>query len=375
MRRRERGATIVEFQIVPEVKSSRRIQSLDGLRAISISLVVASHVMCARGFPHAASFAKSPITYYCGNLGVRIFFVISGFLITTLLLEEQRRTGMIDVVEFYRRRAFRILPVFCTYILMILLLTLFGVFAVPWKSFLIAGSFTADIFRPHWYFGHFWSLSVEEQFYILWPFVVGVLSGKWRWRFAATIFLLGPLASSFCLIVNQQPVAEAMSSFSTVAGGCLLALARNSHDWWRYRRILFSPWTFAGCIIVSGLGLVWGGRYCRYTVLATAVSVLIVMGIDHFTRSDGWTARFLNWKPVAFVGVLSYSLYIWQELFLRIGVFDHGLRFPLNLIAAIVVALLSYFLIEQPFIRLKNAVTTPSFEKGRAIDRSLTAFE
>jgi peptidoglycan/LPS O-acetylase OafA/YrhL len=355
MRRQEDGATTLDLPIAPEMKTSNRIPSLDGLRAISISLVIGSHVICARGFPHAAAFAKSPIPYYLGNLGVRIFFVISGFLITTLLLEEGQRTGTIAVAKFYRRRALRIIPVFCTYIFTLLLLTLFGVLFIPWKSFLIASSFTADIFRPHWYFGHFWSLSVEEQFYIFWPVVMGILHWRWRWRISASLFLIGPIASTLCLAGNQLQAAEAMSSFSTIAGGSLLALARKSGDWRRYRRILFSPWTFAGCVILSGIGLFWGGRYCRYAILATTMSIFIVMGVDHLTSSDGWTVRFLNWRVVTFVGVLSYSLYIWQELFLQIGVFDRGLRFPLNMIAAFASALLSYFLIEQPFIRRKNS--------------------
>jgi peptidoglycan/LPS O-acetylase OafA/YrhL len=311
--------------------------------------------VCARGFPHAAIFARSAVPYYLGNLGVRMFFVISGFLITSLLLAEQRRTGRVNFLNFYRRRVFRIVPVFCVYILTLLLLTIFGVIVVPRSSFLIAGSLTADIFRPNWYFGHFWSLSVEEQFYIFWPFAFGVLSAKWRGWAAAALFVTAPLVSGLLLVANEQQFADAMSSFSTVAAGCLLALARNRKDWERCRRILFSRWTFASCFVLLCVGLI-GHRYSRYIILAPVTSVLFAMCIDYLSRSDGWPSRFLNWRPVAFVGVLSYSLYVWQELFLRIGIFDQGLRFPLNLVAAIGVALLSYFLIEEPFIRLKNTI-------------------
>jgi peptidoglycan/LPS O-acetylase OafA/YrhL len=349
--------------LTPLVKPLNRIPSLDGLRAISIGLVIGSHVICARGFPHAAAFAKSPLPYYFGNLGVRIFFVISGFLITSLLLAEQQRTGSVAFVRFYRRRAFRILPVFCAYILTLLLLTAFGVVAIPRGSFLIAASLTADIFQPQWYFGHFWSLSVEEQFYILWPLAVGTLNARWRELAAAALFFTAPLLSALLLVANQKSAAEAMSSFSTVAAGCLLALARNRQDWERYRRVLFSRWTFAGCFALLGVGLI-GHRYARYIILATTISILGVIGIDYLTRCDRWFSRFLNWRPVAFVGVLSYSLYIWQQLFLRIGVYDRGLRFPFNLIATIGAALLSYFLIEKPFIHLKDTISMPKERRG-----------
>jgi peptidoglycan/LPS O-acetylase OafA/YrhL len=342
-----------------------RIPCLDGLRAISIALVIVSHLICARGFPQAKAIARHAYPYYLGNLGVRVFFVISGFLITTLLLREREKTGKVDLAGFYRRRALRIMPVFFAYIAVVLILTAVGVLQVPLKSFLIAGSLTADLFRPDWYFGHFWSLSVEEQFYILWPFAVAAIPESWRSRLLVALFVGGPLLGALCLRASWIPAAEALSSFSTVSAGCLLAILRKKEDWPALRRLFLGRRVLVGCILASVIGLV-GNRYSRYVVLATAASILVVMAIDFVTsHPDGPVGRLLNWRPVVFIGLISYSLYIWQELYLRIGVFDRGPQFPLNLAAAFVTALLSYFLVEEPFIRLKNRKSGPALNVAR----------
>lgn len=331
------------------MQPNRRIPSLDGLRAVSIALVLFSHAICSRGFPHAQKLATSSAPYFMGNLGVRIFFVISGFLITTLLVREQSDSGAINLKAFYLRRGFRILPVSMSYILVVALLTVAGVLTVSWTSFAVAGGFAADFVRPDWYLGHFWSLSVEEQFYLVWPFAVSVLPMRWRWKIAGAVFVGGVAGASLLFYVDQLQAAEAFSSYATVAAGCMLALARVSSS--RNAQLLSSRWTVAGGVLLTAAAFLLP-RPIRYGVLSIAVALLIVTAIDTLTRVRGPIYEVLNWKPVRFVGTLSYSLYIWQELFLRIGNFDRGLKFPLNLAAAAGAALCSYYVIEQPFIRL-----------------------
>jgi len=142
-------------------RSVKRIPSLDGLRALSILLVVIGHWAGTYGFPVALSYAF---------LGVRIFFVISGYLITTLLLQERSQTTTISLSEFYVRRAYRILPA-ATVFLATMLITRRQ--ELTWYHAAMAVLYLADFdpTRPM-FFGHLWSLSVEEQFYLLWPYIL-----------------------------------------------------------------------------------------------------------------------------------------------------------------------------------------------------------
>jgi len=329
----------------------QKIPSLDGLRAVSIVLVIASHIVCARGFPHADRFAASSIPYFVGNLGVRIFFIISGFLITTLLLQEEASTGTVSIRAFLRRRVFRIAPVFFMYIGVVAALCAAGVLVVPWQSFVTAGTFTADFIRPQWYFGHFWSLSVEEQFYLLWPFVVGKLPRIWRWRVATGVFAAGAVTGSLFFAFGLEQPAEALSSFTTIAAGCLLALARVSPTYQRWQSSTLKPLALSACALL-GAAAFFCPRPVRFGILAISVSALITLGVDYVTRQRSWVSGFLNWSPVASIGTLSYSLYIWQELFMRVRDLEHGPPFPINLAFACAAAVFSYYVIERPMIRL-----------------------
>ena len=152
----------------------KRIPSLDGLRAISILLVVLAHLSKTGHAPHVFK------SYYA-NLGVDCFFVISGYLITTILLKEHRLTSTISLREFYVRRAYRIFP--AAFVFMSLALVAYWP-QFRWYNITAAFLYLAnfDLTRP-WIFGHLWSLGVEEQFYLLWPSVLK------RWHKHRTIIL------------------------------------------------------------------------------------------------------------------------------------------------------------------------------------------
>src|ERR1700722_13578240 len=165
-------------------RTASRIPSLDGLRAIAISLVFIGHA--------AAQTAEGGHFFFLwvyANFGVQIFFVISGYLITTLLLREHDRTGSISLADFYRRRAYRILPAAYAFILTI--------FVLQWKTLTkwdVSSSLlyllNYDSGRP-WNLGHLWSLSVEEQFYLLWPLTL-LLFFRNRVKILAAAFLATP---------------------------------------------------------------------------------------------------------------------------------------------------------------------------------------
>src|SRR5437868_1936649 len=157
-----------------------RIRSLDGLRAISILMVIFGHA--GQTIPYHIDHFLAYKLITDATLGVRIFFVISGFLITKLLLIEKEKTGDISIRNFYARRVIRIFPVFYLYILVLLLLKWFfkpnvfedynlilfaGLYLWNYKHLFYQSPFPND---PAFHIvGHFWSLSMEEQFYLLWP--------------------------------------------------------------------------------------------------------------------------------------------------------------------------------------------------------------
>src|SRR5580692_8626360 len=145
----------------------RRIASLDGLRAVSILLVLTSHSILGT---HSFAFR---LLFLHADLGVRVFFIISGFLITTLLLNERAESGGISLRLFYIRRTLRILPAFYLFVGTVAILNALGVIAVPPGNWVYVLTYTLN-FDPHppWVLGHLWSLSVEEQFYLLWPLVM-----------------------------------------------------------------------------------------------------------------------------------------------------------------------------------------------------------
>src|SRR5579871_5852275 len=138
---------------MPQTQASppSRLPSLDGIRALSILAVLVGHLAGTRN-----AYQLRPLMGTFAVLGVRLFFILSGFLITFLLLEEQKRTGGISLRAFYRRRMFRIFPAFYAYLLAIALLKTAGILHLPWSDFAISAGFLTDLRLTDWNVGHFW---------------------------------------------------------------------------------------------------------------------------------------------------------------------------------------------------------------------------
>jgi peptidoglycan/LPS O-acetylase OafA/YrhL len=194
----------------------KRIPSLDGLRAISISMVIIGHL---------AKSGHGPRIFWTtyAAVGVSIFFVISGYLITTILLREHEQTETISLKQFYVRRAHRIFPAALVFII---LATLFYWHSMRWYHIAAALFYVAnlDVHRP-WIFGHLWSLSIEEQFYLLWPSVLK----KWyahRRAILVAVCLLAPLSQVGLILlklrIGTPPTLPTVSD--NLAAGCLLAV-------------------------------------------------------------------------------------------------------------------------------------------------------
>lgn len=334
---------------------SQRIPSLDGLRAVSIIAVLVGHLSGTRGF----GTIGSQIGDYA-HLGVVVFFVISGYLITGLMMSESRRYGTVSLKRFYARRAIRLFPAAFAFIGCLWLLWMAGVIHLQTSDLWYAVTYTVnfDAYRS-WQIGHLWSLSVEEQFYFLWPslFVfLGVRRARWA---AASALGIAPLARLAAIVFLKGTPYRDLEMFpmvmDSIAAGCLLALTA---DWlvrksWYLRlfRPAYSLGLFALVLVLNrymGYGV---DRIFGQVVINLCVAILIHRSVY---CSDGWMRSLLNWRPLAFIGVLSYSLYVWQQLFIDRESSAWISAFPENLILAITIALASYFLLEQPLMKLRE---------------------
>ena len=340
----------------PKKTSVNRISSLDGLRAISIALVFLGHVGGTRGLPRV----DLGIGDYA-HLGVTVFFVISGFLITRLLLSELHRNGHVSLKLFYTRRSLRLFPASYFYIIVISCLGLAGVVHLQSRDFWCALTYTVNYLPSRsWYVGHLWSLSVEEQFYLLWPLIfvkVGPQRASW---FAGGAILLGPIARFAAWFFLKGSPYRDLEMFPMVADslaiGCLLAKLSGWLEGQGWYLQLFRPVYSSGLLVLMLLI----NRYTDYTLVAvfgTSIVNLVLAILIHrcvYFSCDGWIGQFLNWKPIALVGVLSYSLYLWQQPFLNRNSNSWVNTFPQNLVFAITAGLASYILIEKPLMSLRH---------------------
>ncbi len=330
------------------------IRSLDGLRAISIALVLLGHVGGTRGLPRL----DLGVGDYA-HLGVVVFFVISGFLITRLLLKEYAKTGHISLKLFYARRSLRLFPASYAFITCVSVLWAFGFIHLQASDFWHAVTYTVNYLPGRsWEIGHLWSLSVEEQFYLLWPLAFLLLGPRRALWVALAVIVLGPAArSASWLFLRGTPYYdEPMFPMvaDSIAMGCVLARMSGWLEEQRWYLALFRPLCSAGLL---GLVLLIN-RYMGYTVvsvLGASVSNLCLAILIHRSvyHSRDWMGQALNWKPVAFAGGLSYSLYLWQQLFLNRHSTAWVTAFPQNVAFTAAAALASYLLLEKPLLRLR----------------------
>ena len=324
-----------------------RIPSLDGLRALSIALVLAGH-----SIPNGQWDWFFWKVFGNGDLGVSIFFVISGFLITSLLLREHNETGEISPKHFYLRRAFRILPPFYAFLIVLLALKEFGVLELSLRGWTEAVAFLRDyLITGDWWTRHIWSLSVEEQFYLLWPACL-VLAGVSRSKkIALTLICAAPLIRVAChFLLPTVGWREQWMFHMRIDGlmmGCVLALF--------YKQLAFKwnwVWPAAFFLFVLSPYLITRlhGYYLLpfgYTLDNLAIAYVLLYVVRNPRSRLG---RILNNRFIAHIGVISYSLYLWQGLFLGLW------HLPWSIIAAFAAAEISWRLIERPALRMRDRV-------------------
>ena len=346
-----------------------RIPSLDGLRALSICMVMWGHLQGSRFYiPGLMDTRRDWHFTMIGGMGVRIFFVISGFLITTLLLQEFENRGTISLKQFYIRRALRILPANYLYLGVLTVCAAVGLLAIDPPQLLSAALYLKNyFFKGNWQTGHLWSLAVEEQFYLIWPFTL-VLLGKSRSMMIAAFAVV--MATALRLHTedpNTWPRFE--TSMDTLAFGGLLAgawgrLGRNAI----WQNFLGSRWFYLlpAAALAVGFTQRLGGAWeaVGVTVSGLAIAATIEGVVRYPRRTMG---QILNTRIAVFWGTLSYSLYLWQQLWLFRGGTSVWNSFPANIGLTFLCALCSYRLVELPILKLRQRVSKKRSEASSGL--------
>ncbi len=331
-------------------RQCRRFPALDGLRAIAILGVLLHHTR------------NSPFPRLHGYRGVWVFFVLSGFLITTLALREEARRGRLDLRAFWIRRVFRIMPLYY------LTLAVFVLWAGVWGLEGHADAFRHalpsyvlyvsefPIFRSNFQipFGQSWSLGIEEKFYLLWPLIAFAILARSRYRLLATLVLL---ATTGIFTITSHGLAQMWGSYTDILLGCLLAQGLDKRVSYRVLAVLGQPawawglWALLAVLTVRpGTGTQFGE--CLYALTAALALAAVVTG------EEGPTAP-LRTPWLLRIGAWSYAIYLTHPLALDVvgralpkGRLGDWLSLPATLLIVLPVCAGLHVYFEKPLIQL-----------------------
>lgn len=360
-------------------------RSIDGLRGLAIMMVLLLH--CGAPFSRA------------GWLGVDLFFVISGFLITALLLDEHRKNGSISLHMFWARRFLRLMPIYILYVGCISLAMLLGPSTALGNSdgwtplqFILAQWAYLSNLTPRagiWQYqnltGHLWSLSVEEQFYLLWPILlVAFVKTRWleslMWSFLAFVIINNIVSYS-----GRPPIFQLDTRGISIFIGCAFAISLQKHKIKLKQLSMISSraTVVSFCAVALSLATMsWYSEIYRLNespflpigvpIFALSAAFLIA---NLWVNENGYIGRILSLWPLPQVGKISYGIYIYhiaiqQFVWGTTGsiqdwprVPKYGFRFSVFLILTFAIATLSYRFIESPFLRLKKNFRLPKVKE------------
>lgn len=353
----------------PGVPLGKRLPSLDGWRAIAIFLVLASHAPYAANFPEAWRPAWQIV--FDGDLGVRIFFVLSGFLITRLLLQEHADCGRINLKRFYARRALRIFPLYFSYLGLLAALQLAGLYGDSFSSWLGSLTFTRNMIgRGNSATVHFWSLAIEEQFYLLWPAAIiltALFTRRERFALIAAAVALFAILTKWIAVLYGTDIDVLLGRRSilryadSLAIGCCAAMVREIAAR-KFAAICSTQIVLGAALLLVATKIFEQLVQFKYAdTLTSSLQALLVatLIVSTSSPSSGITWSFLTWRPVVALGVLSYSLYVWHVVFLAHFMgpgFERFLIYDWKFWAlpSLVLAYASHRWVEQPFLRMKD---------------------
>ena len=335
--------------------------SLNGLRAISILLVLIHHLS---GQEHLfLGYDKNkwifPLISFLqdGQLGVNVFFVISGFLITSLMLNEESTTGTISLRNFYIRRTLRIFPAYYCLLLVYFILQLLHIIYISDVSWVTAITYTKYFnWSLDWYTGHGWSLSIEEHFYLFWPLIL-IYGRKYRKTAAIVLILTVPVIR---VVLYFHPISwinelTIFTRIDSIATGSLFAFCKDE-----IIEKIQTHWkkVFYGSIMIifllphlSHLGIIFIATGSTHGSIAN-FAIALLMFYSIFGPNEIWY-KFLNSKVMNTIGLLSYSIYLWQQIYIS-GNSYWVTKYPQNLFFISITAISSYYFIEKPILKLKT---------------------
>jgi peptidoglycan/LPS O-acetylase OafA/YrhL len=363
------------------VRRLGRAEGLDGVRGVAVIIVFISHLDVILPIPRV-------IVIPGGTVSIDSFFVLSGFLITTLLLREQALTGRINTLHFYRRRALRLLPALGA------LLIAHAIFAYlsgisyhdEWTSLLSVMfyysnwklAYNSNALGGHIAPGlqHLWSLSVEEQFYLVWPWVtIFVLTYRRRLRTVVIVLVTLIVAVTVHRALAYHGIATWYGIFirtDTRADGILIGCLL-SHIWFRRREpkrgVRLAGWLAIGFLLVC-LPLVDSTSPFIFRGGLLAIDIACALVVLALVSSDWGARHFFSWRPFVVLGTVSYGLYLWHlPVFFAIHYYGHSWNEVLRVVVAIFATLLfttlSWCLLEKPALdwkdRLEGRQPGPSF--------------
>lgn len=307
---------------------AKHIQGLDAFRALAVLFVLLGH-----GIEGAPAWA--PWVAPLASLGVKLFFVLSGLLITRLLLDEIDRKQSIDLVRFYRRRFGRLMPAFYLYLAVAIGILLVRGKPVPWDAVGSAMLYVTNYYQafngaPTHIVSHCWSLAVEEQFYVIWPLLLTwVMRHRWRPERALAIAIVSIWAWRLGLVLfTDTPEAYLYRALDTrgdeLSMGCLLAVLTRQPAW--QERI--AGWLRTPGLIPVAIGLLYasttlfgGDRLARFGIAfivdTLLIGVLLLSASVAATHGQGWISRLLNQTTLVRIGHVSYFMYLFHGLIMH----------------------------------------------------------
>ncbi|MDO3385257.1 acyltransferase [Gilvimarinus sp. SDUM040013] len=349
--------------MTPTPPTQQRIKSLDGLRGVAVFIIILFHV--------------HPLFISGGFLGVDVFFVLSGFLITGLLLDEFELNDNIKLKYFYARRALRLMPALL--LILAILVPTYWLFADASKaqsfSFeaLIAITYTTNLAVAFEWFNltqlrHTWSLAIEEQFYLIWPLLLLALHRRSRNRNTLLASCLALWAASIAvrvwLTVNNAPIDRLYCGLDTRAdalmAGAALAVFLRRNDNREVSTTLWLKWCWLPASVVLGYFMfstnyLLRGLYLWQLPIVHIASALVIMHLA--SNRDGILARALAFRPIFYLGKISYGVYLWHVPVLLAAIhYQVPTRWLMlvTLSGTILLASASYYFVERKLLRLKQ---------------------
>jgi len=378
-----------------EVNHSRlgHIPALDGVRGVAILLVLLNHFSPEGAYDNRLAKIFQPITDNM-TVGVDLFFVLSGFLITGILLRSRASTHFFR--NFYIRRALRIFPLYY----FVLILLAIGLHFIPsWQNL----TSLRDAWPWYWFYatnyliaqkgfgvldhtqvslGHFWSLAVEEHFYLFWPAVVWLFSNRGLGRWCVTLILLAPLWRLYAVTSGEKLITTYVATqcrMDCLALGALMAVALQYTSAAQLLRrfgwiAIVSAFASIACFALDERAIHIAGRAINlnrliavvsYSFFAFAWAGFILLALN----SGSWMSRLMSQRWLRFFGVYSYGMYIYHRLILNWLTTWFSIRrlayhgkiwtailphYALCIGTTTLIALASYHLFEKHFLKLKR---------------------